>query len=670
MQMDDLGDRPPAPPRDRLDSWKEIAAYLNCSERTVRRWEEEGLPVHRHPHKKKPAIYAYKVEVDAWWRNGHERLANQEPAHAARRRRWALLLAAGLVSAIAASVVGVSLLRRSGNPASRVDYVQLTDFPDSVTQPALSPDGRMLAFVRGPSTFVAPGEIYIKMLPSGEPIQLTHDNLAKMSPVFSPDGSHIAYTALTGSSWDTWVVPTLGGQPHLWLPNASGLVWTPSQHLMFSEIKSGEHMAIVSSLESRAESRDIYVPPHERGMAHNSYLSPSGKLVLLTEMDNAQWLPCRVVPFNGESAGKSVGPPAAPCTNGAWSPDGSWIYLSVRTEDHFHIWRQHFPDGKPEQITSGPTEHEGITISPDGRSFITSVGVRPRTVFLHGPSGDRRISQEGYAYFPTISPDGKRIYYRVLKGGGGPFLATSELWVTDLESGRGELLLPGFAVTGYSISQDGRRVVFSALGSDGKPRLWMASTDRSDTPRQIANIVGDMPYFGPVGELVFHAVEGNSNFAYLLREDGTNKRRTTEKDIQELYGTSPDDKFVIAKGGINGQLISGACVAVPIDGGPLVPIFDGLCVLRWDPNRKFVYLSVYTAQLSAGAAGRTYVLPVLPGKVFPHLPTDGFHSEKEIAAFPGVRVIEAADVWPGSSPDVYAFSRQDVYRNLYKIQLP
>lgn len=62
---------------DRLNSWKEIAAHLKCSERTVRRWEEEGLPVHRHSHKSKAAIYAYKAEIDAWWRNGNERLEQQ-----------------------------------------------------------------------------------------------------------------------------------------------------------------------------------------------------------------------------------------------------------------------------------------------------------------------------------------------------------------------------------------------------------------------------------------------------------------------------------------------------------------------------------------------------------------------------------------------------------------
>src|SRR5258708_7407824 len=50
-QTEDLRERPSeTSARDRLDSWKEIAAYLNCSERTVRRCEEDGLPVHRHTH--------------------------------------------------------------------------------------------------------------------------------------------------------------------------------------------------------------------------------------------------------------------------------------------------------------------------------------------------------------------------------------------------------------------------------------------------------------------------------------------------------------------------------------------------------------------------------------------------------------------------------------------
>ena len=54
-------------PHLRLDSWKEIAAYLKRSPRTVNRWEhEEGLPVHRHLHRKKETVYAFTDKIDAW----------------------------------------------------------------------------------------------------------------------------------------------------------------------------------------------------------------------------------------------------------------------------------------------------------------------------------------------------------------------------------------------------------------------------------------------------------------------------------------------------------------------------------------------------------------------------------------------------------------------------
>jgi hypothetical protein len=52
---------------DRLDSWKQIAAYLEKSERTVRRWHEtEGLPVHKHQHQQRGSVWAYVGEINAW----------------------------------------------------------------------------------------------------------------------------------------------------------------------------------------------------------------------------------------------------------------------------------------------------------------------------------------------------------------------------------------------------------------------------------------------------------------------------------------------------------------------------------------------------------------------------------------------------------------------------
>ena len=76
-QIVDIEDRPsPRPADDRLDSWKEIAIYLNRDVRTVRRWEkDQGLPVRRHQHQKGASVFAYKSEIDTWRQNERERIA-------------------------------------------------------------------------------------------------------------------------------------------------------------------------------------------------------------------------------------------------------------------------------------------------------------------------------------------------------------------------------------------------------------------------------------------------------------------------------------------------------------------------------------------------------------------------------------------------------------------
>src|SRR5579875_3354969 len=57
------------PPDDRLDSWKEIAAYLKRDVTTVQRWEKrEGMPVHRHLHDRIGSVYASRAELDLWTR--------------------------------------------------------------------------------------------------------------------------------------------------------------------------------------------------------------------------------------------------------------------------------------------------------------------------------------------------------------------------------------------------------------------------------------------------------------------------------------------------------------------------------------------------------------------------------------------------------------------------
>src|SRR4030095_3916536 len=89
------------------------------------------------------------------------------------------------------------------------------------------------------------------------------------------------------------------------------------------------------------------------------------------------------------------------------------MYFSSDSGGAFHTWRQRFPDGQPEQITSGPTEGERLARAPAGRSFITAVGLTQSSVWLHKGGGDRQVSLEGFALAPKFTPDGTRLVYLV-----------------------------------------------------------------------------------------------------------------------------------------------------------------------------------------------------------------------------------------------------------------
>jgi TolB-like protein/Flp pilus assembly protein TadD len=100
---------PETPGSERLDSWKEIAAYLKRDERTVRRWEKDGLPVHRHRNKKKAAVYAYRPELDTWWCNGSCRLEEPDQVQVTvRRRRLPWWLTAWLALAVVVALIGLN----------------------------------------------------------------------------------------------------------------------------------------------------------------------------------------------------------------------------------------------------------------------------------------------------------------------------------------------------------------------------------------------------------------------------------------------------------------------------------------------------------------------------------------------------------------------------------
>jgi len=580
------------------------------------------------------------------------------------RKAYTYVAAAALVLAVAAAL----LYRRSssGHGATSKEWEQLTFFRDSVVYPALSSDGRMLAFIRGDNSFLPLGElnslfplgdIYVKLLPGGEPVQLTHDSTTKLAPSFSPDNSRIAYGVII--PFDTWEVPVLGGEPHLLLPNASSLTWIEGgKRLLFSEIKEGLHMVVVTTDEGRGNSRDVYVPLGGRSMAHHSYLSPDGRWVLVVEMGSrGEILPCRIVPFQATNDIKVVGPPNGPCISGAWSPDGKWIYLTARTDD-FHIWRQRFPDGDPEQLTFGPTSQEGIAMAPDGKSLITSVGSQDLTVWLHDKDGDHQVSSEGNTSSPVFSADGRTLYF--LKANGQT--RGNELWRKELNGGKEESVLPDYPILGYSVSRDGKELAFAMKDQSGHTNLWIAPTSRRSSPVRISSAaVEDSPFFLPNGDLIFRAIEGGSNSLYRMKPDGTGRRKIAS-EIWDITSVSPDGRWVVGGSGSD-QGDPPGIKAFALDGGATVTLCVTNCQINWDLSGKVAFL--YFPEVHEGS----YAMPVMRDSGLPKIPLtvtvriEDFANPKAITAVPGY-------VQSAVNSSLYAYTRQNTRRNLYRIQIP
>jgi DNA-binding winged helix-turn-helix (wHTH) protein/Tol biopolymer transport system component len=607
-------------------------------------------------------------------------------------RGWRWIAAASVALAIVVGFVLRMDLSRSGM-VRPFQYEQLTHFADSAVSPSFSADGRMLTFIRGPSTFTGRGEIYVQAIPGGEPVQLTHDGAAglpKMSPVFLAGSLQIAYTVLGGHhAWNTWIVPALGGgEPRLMLANGSGMTWIDSggqRRIMFSEYKGigGVHMGIVTSTESRSEERDVYVPTNTEGMAHRSRISPDGKQVLVAEMERTNWLPCRLTPYDGSSSGKPVGPSPAHCTDAAWSPDGKWMYFSADTGQGFHIWRQGFPTGAPEQVTFGVAEEEGIAFAPDGRSFATSIGFSQSTVWIHDAHGERQISSQGYAYHPSISVDAKKLYYLV-RSDQSRHYESGVLYVADLESGSHDLLLPNFLMRTYDIAPDGDLVVFIGEDDTGRTPVWLATLDGRTRPRILSSVNARNVYFAGHDDVIFLGEEQpGRTFLYRVNKNGGGLQKLAKSSF--LYGVSPDGKWVSSWEEGPTEETRNSVVVRPMDGGPAI-VMCGTCagagepyappIVTWSRDQKYLYAHAVPpvgrpqGAPNSPAIGGTYALPIPTGESVPRLPPSGLHDAADLADLTGARVVAPAGVFTGTDPAVFAFQRVTTERNIYRVPVP
>src|SRR6266436_620380 len=372
---------PPSPtpfgesrPDNFLDSWKQIAAYLERDVRTVQRWEKkEGLPVHRQIHEKLGTVYAYKSEVDVWWRERSAILAtkaeNGELAEGPRIVSWPadtaeilgeavvtitpsrkvprLVVYAAAVAGLVAIVLGLYEIAHvrgwrflSRPPLEGMQITRLT-FTGQVRDAAISPDGKYIALVNLNS---GARSIWVYQVATGSTAQVVSNNIgywpwgARLT--FSPDGTYIYYENLDSTEgtglYGLYRVPMVGGTPRKLITDVdSAVTFSPDgKRLAFmrNSNKRAEAALIAADSDGTSE-RTVAVRKRENGFTFEAPAwSPDGKVIAIAIGYGDELIRQRIEVVSVDTGGETLLGTRSWRFVGrmGWLPDGRGLVLVAR----------------------------------------------------------------------------------------------------------------------------------------------------------------------------------------------------------------------------------------------------------------------------------------------------------------------------------------------------
>jgi tricorn protease-like protein len=329
---------------ERLESWKEIAAYLNRGVRTVIRWEKtEGLPVHRHQHQRKASVFAYRAEIDAWWQSRHPDTPTDLSADPPPAGRIWFLRPVGVVTALVVLSAAFSVWQVQVKSEVRMPSrgQPLTSYPGQQFSPAFSPDGTRFAFAWNG---VRPGnvDIYTQSVGSEAPQRLTDHPDVDFSPAWSPDGKWLAFLRRTpGMDVSIFLMPALGGPEQKLLDlhvthymDGTQLGWSPdSTWLAVGDTNQGRDGLFLVHAETR-EIQPLTTTSIRRGHLDPAF-SPDGRHLAFRCADAEDEAQICVMPL---SQGYR---PAGASGHNAEAPAGNQSGVDCRRPFPYLFFRKH-----------------------------------------------------------------------------------------------------------------------------------------------------------------------------------------------------------------------------------------------------------------------------------------------------------------------------------------
>ena len=569
-----------------LESWKEIAAYLQRNAVTVRRWEkEEGLPIHRHGHKRGSSVYAYPAEIDAW-RAG--RKVVPEPV---TRPLWKIP-AFALTMLLCLVMVGNGARPVSAQQSKQTARQVWTPGSDAAVFGRPSSDGRYLPF-RDNKT----GDLALRDLVVGTSRRLTSTVAWKEyfhgDAIISPDDRSVAYRWVgANGEYEMRILPIAAAEarsPRILIRGyVAAQAWTPdSKRLLItrSSADGTNQLALISIADG-----SINVLKSSDWRYPDARFSPDGRYIAysLPAGDKEPARDIFVLATDGSHETALVQNPAND-SSPVWSPDGAQIlFVSDRTGIN-SLWSIPVSAGRPagpaKLVRANLGSSQPLGFTPGGTLYyatqqnfsnVYSVEMGPSRKVLKPPAllSERYFGSNRGAGW---SRDGKYLAY----------LSTREsrkavLVIRTLASGEERDVPLGLELAGGVSAPvqwfpDGRSVLVVAEArprpafgyyrvdiASGKADLLHSTRARSNFSMQ--------PDLAPDGRTIFY-VDADDETSKLFRFDLESRRETVLKVLEgNSLAVSPDGTQLAYATGAPGQR---SIEVMPASGGDSRVVFRG-----------------------------------------------------------------------------------------------